>query len=430
MLKAQKMFLLMLACGMRELPPHLQVGAVQAPKEVPTPSTLDEAVAILIQRDPLVRRPPTQSARRWPALAPELSAYLDTVELTPEDPAAFQALEQAHPGTVATPLSRGWRLAAVEPIASSLPGSLASQRQAGLWLMPLRNSGVQPEDRGPWSWLPLSEVLAYGEAWILRGWLSHPDIPRTAAAEAIRDPAYGRLALLPEGRLILSSDQASPLSLSQLNQVVTLFLQGMAADRDSEQAKYRAALERLDNSGEIGARPLLALSMQVQSNLSDQGGRSAKGGSLLALQVARWLDSGLSPGLDRAQGVREVPAWDPTLGSLAALVEVAMLKDSADRLQIGVKRDRIAALTPGLADVLSGFGQGGLPLRWLERGRPEPATWLDLTRAAGAPDGTTAAEGLAAINGLLDQACTRTLSLDLTDEQRLLVERTQARATK
>ena len=106
-----------------------------------------------------------------------------------------------------------------------------------------------------------------------------------------------------------------------------------------------------------------------------------------------------------------------------------MLKDCADRLQVGVEKDRIAALTPSLADVLGGFGQGGLPLRWLERGRPEPATWLDLTRAAGAPDGTTAADGLAAINSLLAQACTRALSLDLTDEQRLLVQRTQARAT-
>lgn len=423
------MLLLLLACGMRELPPHLEVGPVQAPKEIPTPSSLHEAVALLVQRDPLLRRPPTQSAKRWPMLVPELSAYLDAVELTPDDPAAFQALELAYPGTIAVPLSRGWRLAAVEPMVSSLPGSLASQRQAGLWLTPLRNSGVQPQDRGPWSWLPLSEVLAYGEAWILRAWLSHPEIPREAAAAAIRDPAYGRLALLPEGKLILASDQSSPLNLAPLNQVVTLFLQGFAADRDSEQARYRAALTRLDSSEELGSRPLLTLSTQVQRELSDQGGRSAMGGSLLAWQVARWLDPRISPGLDRAQGVREVPEWDPALGALAALVEVGMLKDCADRLQVGVERDRIAALTPSLADVLGGFGQGGLPLRWLERGRPEPATWLDLTRAAGAPDGTTAADGLAAINSLLAQACTRALSLDLTDEQRLLVQRTQARAT-
>ena len=40
------MLLLLLACGMRELPPHLQVGPVQAPKEIPTPSSLHEAVAL------------------------------------------------------------------------------------------------------------------------------------------------------------------------------------------------------------------------------------------------------------------------------------------------------------------------------------------------------------------------------------------------
>ena len=423
------MLLLLMACGMRELPPHLQVEAVQAPKEIPTPATLNEAVALLVQRDPLLRRPPTQSARRWPALAPELTAYLDAVELTPNDPAAFQALEQAHPDTLAVPLARGWRLAAVEPMASSLASSLSAQRQAGLWLTPLRSSGVQPQDRGPWSWLPLSEILSYGESWVLRAWLAHPDIPRDAAANAIREPAYGRLALTVEGKLILSSEEPSALSLEALDQVVTLFLEGVAADRDSEQAKYREALSALQGSDEPGARPLLDLSLQTQASLTLQGGRSAKGGALLAWQVARWLDPSLAPGLDRAQGVRQVPAWDPALDSLAALVEVAMLKDAADRLQIGLKRERIAPLAPMLADALTGFGQGGLPLRWLERGRPEPATWLDLTRAAGAPDGTTPAEGLAALNSLLSQACDRALRADLTAEQRDLVERTQRRAS-
>ncbi len=422
------MLLLLLACGMRELPPHLQVEAVQAPKELPTPATLNEAVAILVQRDPLLRRPPTQAARRWPALAPELSAYLDAVELTPDSPAAFQALEEAHPTTVAVPLARGWRLAAVEPLASTLAGSLTTQRNAGLWLTPLRNSGVQPEDRGPWSWLPLSQVLSYGESWVLRAWLAHPDIPREAAAEAIRDPAYGRLALTVEGKLITGSDTPSPLSLDTLDQVVTLFLQSVAADRDSEQAKYREALSTIEGHDAIGARPLLDLSLQIQSSLQEQGGQSAKGGALLAWQVGRWIDPSLSPGLDRSEVVRQVPAWDPALESLATLVEVAMLKDCVDRLEIGLKRERIAPLAPMLADALTGFGQGGLPLRWLERGRPEAATWLDLTRAAGQPDGTTPAEGLAALRSLLVQACDRALSQELSEEQRSLVERTRGRA--
>ena len=423
------MLLLLLACGIRELPPHLQVEAVQAPKEIPTPQTLGEALAILVQRDPLLRRPPTKSARAWPVLAPELSAYLDAVEFSPESPAAFQALEEAHPGTIAVPLARGWRLAAVEPMASTMAGSLTTQRLAGLWLTPLRNSGVQPQDRGPWTWLPLAEVLSYGESWVLRGWLAHPDIPRQAAAEAIRDPAFGRLALRVEGQLITASDQPSPLTLDAVDRLVTLFLQSVAADRDSEQAKYREALSTLDGDHEPGARPLLDLSLATQAALTEQGGHSAKGGALLAWQVARWLDPSLSPGLDRAQGVRQVPDWDPALSTLALLVEVAMLKDSADRLQVGLKRERIAPLAPMLADALTGFGQGGLPLRWLERGRPEPATWLDLTRASGAPDGTTPAEGMAALNALLVQACDRALAMDLKEQQRALVERTRGRAS-
>jgi hypothetical protein len=271
-------------------------------------------------------------------------------------------------------------------------------------------------------------VLSYGESWVLRAWLAHPDIPREATAEAIRDPAYGRLALTVEGKLITGSDTPSPLSLDTLDQVVTLFLQSVAADRDSEQAKYRKALSTIEGHDALGARPLLDLSLQTQSSLQEQGGQSAKGGALLAWQVARWIDPSLSPGLDRSQVVRQVPAWDPALESLATLVEVAMLKDCVDRLEIGLKRERIAPLTPMLADALTGFGQGGLPLRWLERGRPEAATWLDLTRAAGQPDGTTPAEGLAALRSLLVQACDRALTQELSEEQRDLVERTRGRA--
>lgn len=424
------MLLLLLSCGIRQVPPHLQADPEAVPDlKATVPADEHQAIAQLVGRDPLVRRPPVGRTGNWPSFGSALTAYLDTVRENPEDPAAFEALERDHMGSVAVPLARGWRLAAVEPIATQLSTSLTAQRMAGLWLTPLRNSGVQPQDRGPWSWLPLSEVLAYGEAWVLRGWLSHPDIPVEAATTAVQDPAYGRLALSVEGQILLASNTPAPVDLQPLEQISTLLLSRFAADRDSEQAAYRKALEALSGEeAQAGDRPLLDHSVAVRTALLETGGPKAKGGALLAWQITRWLDPQLSPGMDRAQGVREVSAWSPDLDRLALIVEIAMLKDCSDRLQVGLKRERTAHLALPLADVLTGFGQGGLPQRWLERGRPEAATWLDLTRAAGAPDGTTPAEGFAALNSLLVQACDRALALPLSEEQRTLVERTRARA--
>lgn len=424
------MLLLLISCWTKEIPAHLQPGlAAPVTAPVSAPVDLSEAMDRLVARDPLLRRPDLDAAAQWPPLDPALSAYLDRVAEQPAEPAAFQSLEQEHPGTVAVVLARGWRLAAIEHFGTQLSSSLPLQRQAGLWLMPFGASGVTPQDRGPWSWLPPDQILTYAEQWVFRAWLEAPDLPQQALAETLSDPTFDRLALSPEG-LILSAPRAGDADLTALNDLVTLFLESVAADSNSEQARHRENIEALEEQLGVEHAALETYAQSVRLELGSAGGDRGRGGALMAWQVERWLDPSRGWGLDRSENLQRAARWEPSLEAPAAVLQVALLKDLVDRLEVGLKRGRITHLLPPLADALNGVGHARLPMRWLERPGPEPATWLDLTRAAGAPDGTTPEEGLAALNALLVERCTVALRNTLPSEQRALIERIQRKATQ
>ncbi|MCB9763110.1 MAG: hypothetical protein H6739_25135 [Alphaproteobacteria bacterium] len=408
--------LLLSACA-REIPPHLRVEAPAASSEAAPIASETDALAALLRGDPLARRPALLDDAQLVGIseAEALKAWLELAREAPETAAPLQALAAQAPGTVAVGLSRGWRLGRVEATTPSLLAEdRAAWRDALLWLSALGPAPELSAGRSPWAWLPQGErpvedMLAYGEAWVLRGWLDGPDVPVGPVVEALQATAYDRLALSPEGRLLRArmTPNAAPADLTALDRLVDLWLERAAADRDSEQEAHRARCEAL--AVELGLEeegrlpdPLPALAEQVFEGYAASGTPDATGAALTAWSLRRWAGGCAGcAGLDRGATLGAVERWSDALAPRVAAARLAMLKDAVDRFEVGLKHNRMGESAVRLADALLGTGAGPIDVTFLERGAPAPGTWLTLTRATGAPDGATPEDGLAALRAWL-----------------------------
>lgn len=429
--------LLWTACASREVPSHLQKPSTTEAERAPLVD-VDQALDRALQGDPLARAlAPLHDAELLAIGADELAASLRSAAST-STLEQLNAVDVQEPPTLAVPFARGARLARVEQQTEGLlrgDEHARLQTQALLTLLP---AAAPPATARPaWTWhtpeqSPHGAVLQYAETWVLRGWLAGPELPVTQLAPLLNHPTYDRLAETPEGQLLLARSQevTGASDLTDLSRLVDLLLDHAASDRDGEQRAHRARALALAEERDLPpGDPLPAFAQLVFDDLlpmaaDDQAG----GGALLALAIRSWLEPGCEGcSLDRVQLMRRAGGWAPELGVPSQLAALAALKQAVDRFMVEQERDDLKEGAVLLADAMSGWGHPP-DQAWLLRDGFQAGTWLTLTRATGAADGTSAEEGRRAINGLLSRLCEETLQLQLTRTQRQQVERIRGRS--
>lgn len=375
-------FVLLLGC-VAELPPELAPGpsAVTAPPPEPTDPVAK--VAWMIGDDPLARRP------RVPATGfdPAVDAFGAVSATAAERPDTWWGLEARFPGTLAVPLARGARLAAVEPHYPDFHG-------LDSWLLPLPPPPAPVEHaRSPLDWLGPAEpadVLAVLERDVLLGWLDGPSLPLAPVAHAIRTSTSGRAAQTPSGRLILARVDATGTSdVPGFVEATRLALVHVAADTDREEAEWKKL--RGDGPDPIAER--------LRLNELDGRDDAAVGRSLVAQAGLRWAnacDDKPCQGFDRARDLAAAERWgaDPT--RYAHAWEVVFLKDGVDQLLTAWDTPFVAFAVDRVTEAL--YDVGGLDQSVLQHRDLAPQSLLLFNRALGAGDLTSKDATFASLN--------------------------------
>ncbi|MEC8424482.1 MAG: hypothetical protein VX000_11945, partial [Myxococcota bacterium] len=406
--------ILLAGCGPRQVPPHLRpepTAAAVAPAADPPPATLGDAATQLVAGDPLVRRAQPRESGHWHAVpAPSGLPEWATVARNPNaSPAAWYAVEQRSPGTLAVPLARGGRLAALEVVLASTRNDAAL---ALPWLGPVVRDGapLPAASRAPLAWLAgpaenaAERALRVAERSVLLGWLDAPDLPITAAVAAFRPGIHDRLTTSPPGALLVAraEDRRSPergeRGQHALAMATRLALLGAAADRDAEQARH-ADMLATHRTDEDDLDPIGRLLTSAAADLTANAGDDRSTGlALVALTASRLRGSCRDlpcTGLDRMQTLAAADRW--SAGASAAVWRVIALKSVLDRLDVARDRPSFPSAVVDLADVLLGLGASTVPERLIRARRPDAAVWLAVSRAADGGDGTAWEDARAAL---------------------------------
>jgi hypothetical protein len=383
------MLLLALACA-PVIPAALEVDPVET-AETPEPTDPTARLAWMIGEDPLARRPRVPSGD----LDPPLSAWRDVATAPSAKAYDWGALEAAHRGSVAVPLARGARLAALET-------SLGDASAAFAWTLPLpAQPPTQEQVRAPLDWLGATTpdaLLGIVERQVLLGWLDGPTIPVDAAAHALASPTYDRVATTPAGRILAAraahavDPAARSAGTAALEEATWLAAMGAAADRDSEQAAFRALrAEAVTRNGVTGDPARALLTRAADTLVGDAGTDSSAGGALLAQAALRW--EGGCPdtpcgGFDRVGAMGAAARFGPELAGPTAAWQAIALKEALDHLQAAYDEPSFPHALDDIVEVLVGLGAP------LDRGvllyqRPGPPVQLALSRAAGGGDLTS-----------------------------------------
>jgi hypothetical protein len=434
----------------RKVPPHLQLDpkpdASLAAVEI---VDIESAVKAIIGRDPLARSPSLVDPKKLEAIpggAP-LVAFVRGIRSLEQgvgpDERVLQQLEDEWRATAVVPLTRGYRLRIAEnQLANTLISPEERHRQVAALLTPLNGGG--PEDptlpRGPLDWLldqgGDAAVRAYGDRWVVYGWLSDPAIPAGAVRDALAAPPYDGLRESEAGRLLFAratgQKEVDPASgLDDLRWATGLALQRAAADRDSEQTAWAKTKE--EAAAQVGAaEPVEALLKRSFDHLvQGAGDDAAAGGALLASAALRWTDqcrSGPCTGLDRVETMQFASRWGDEVATLSAVWQVVALKESIDTLEVGRDTAMFSEALLDLSDALLGTGGGPLEMEMLRRRRPDPHVWLTVARAVG-DEGITDWDGVrVALGHHLAAEARRAASLVEDAEWKGMLERIDKRA--
>jgi hypothetical protein len=384
------MLLLLAACA-RPLPAALAIESATDVAEVPEPTDPAARLAWMVGSDPLARRP------RLPAgeVDAPLAAWRTLAQATTATAYDWGAVENAHRGTVAVPLARGARLAALET-------SLGEPAVAMSWLLALPNPpATADQTRLPLDWLgggPPEALLSIAERDVLLGWLDGPAVPVDAVARALAAPDYDRVATTPAGKLLLTraaapvDPTAGSAGAAALEEATWLAAMGAAADHDAEQAAFRTLrTEAATRAGVTGDPTRALLGRAADLLLADAGTDASVGRALLAQAALRW--EGGCPdtpcgGYDRVAAMGAAGRWDPTLEPLTATWSAIAAKDALDHLDAAYDEPSFPGALDNIAEVLLGTG-GTLDQGVLRYARPGPPVQLALSRAAGGGDLTS-----------------------------------------
>lgn len=443
------LLLLLTGCGARTIPPHLRVDAPTSggdeASDAPVRS-LDAAAARLVRTDPLVRRPDPGTLDTWLHVQErepiEAWARLARKPLAPAK--TWSALEAAYPGTLAVPLARGAGLAALEAAAAVVGRPGEEDLTLLAWLGPVVVGGapLPAAARRPLAWLePDPEaapaaVLRWSERSVLLGWLDAPGVPLEAAARALQPGVYDRLIDSPAGALLRAradrTAHAGSLGRAKeaLAQGTHLALQRVAADRDAEQEQWRRTREGLTET--LGSDPVATLLASARTQATEDAAQDeAVAIGLLAMAAERIHGSCPDQpcsGLDRVAALGAAVRWDPDQAATVAVWQAIALKAALDRLEVTRERVGVPGAWADLADALLGTGGGSVPQHLLRTRTPTAATWLALSRAAGATDATTWNDCHAALERRLDDVVGFALSQEsLPSDTRALLQRIRRR---
>jgi hypothetical protein len=437
------LLLLALGCGRREVPPHLRLDPPTAATAAPTPppTTMSEAVTQLVGADPLARRADPGPAGQWDAVpgAEPLTAWARLARQPDARASDWWALERSHAASVAVPLSRGARLAALE-IALADARDEQAHRIAMGWLGPvtLDATPLPLESLAPLAWLggdPRASALVVAERGVLLGWLASPTIPTGSAADALAPGVHDRLIDSDAGRLLQArahngrDPDRAVKGRASLRQATELALMHAGADRDGEQAAYRTRLDAARQNAD-DTDPIARLLTNALADLTaDAGDDASLASALVALQATRLHGSCTTPpcgGLDRLSGLNTADQWAPS--SEAALWRVIALKRVLDTLDVARDRPSFSAALGDIGDVLVGLGGNPVPERLLRARHPDPAVWLATSRGAGGGDGTSWEDARGALSALLVKTCALALETTLSEDEQQQVQRIQRRA--
>ena len=376
-----------------------------------------------------------------------IEAWAATARTSGGTPGDWTSLERNHATTVAVPLARGARLAALEVVLAEDMEEVAQQEAAG-WLgatrVEVRPTTTRP--RGALDWLPGATLtdkrgaaLAISERAVLMGWLVSPDLNVVPAAQALATPAHSRLLETPAGQLLLSrarmdrSQDSAELGRNALHGATALSLAAVAADRDSEQDKLKTRL--LQASAKLGGAsdPIEELLSRARVGLTADAGDNLSA-SLALLAIVAERIHGTCPdapcdGLERTEALAQAAKWSPQAASLAMAWRVVALKQAADTFSASYKRPSFGTSIMDIVDPLSGTGGGPVELSLLRYKTAEPTAILQISRLAGHPSTTDPDETLQAIHARLLSACDAALrarpSPAIAAELRKIHKRTQ-----
>ena len=334
------LLLALTGCGLRTIPPHLQVAAEAPPAPPPT------GLAGILAGDPLARHPVLPDPS-WTPDDPALAAWL-VVTQSPEPD--WWALERAWPGTIAVPLSRGARLVDVEVrLATGSP--LADLPTL---VPPPARQAIPPELLRP-------ELLHHAERQVLLGWLDGPAIDLSAPAAALAPGRHDRLLDHPLGVLLqaraaaAADPERAAAGVAALTRATTLALQEVSADRDREQADWAAARDTATE--ELGGAPIDVLLASAATDLTaDASADASTGQALVALTALRIRGTCSRPpcaGFDRGVTLNTAGRWAAT--DAAALWRVIALKEMLDTIEVAAGHPGFGRHLPDLLDVLRGL---------------------------------------------------------------------------
>ena len=176
----------------------------------------------------------------------------------------------------------------------------------------------------------------------------------------------------------------------------SLMIEFVAADTVTERTAVQTEQARvLATLGVPSGNPVvLLLNRALPALTADAGEGASVGLALVAQSGLRWLGScGAEPcgGLDQVATIHAARRWGAAPTAIAAVWEVATLKDARDHLDAAYDRASFPVAVTEITDVLVGLDPlAPLDRSLLARTRPEPSVHLAVARAADARDATDA----------------------------------------
>jgi hypothetical protein len=437
--------LVLLGCA-KEIPPHLRVDT--PPLTIRVDADPAEQLEALIRRDPLVRRPDPRTPGVWADMpdGDAIEAFAAVARKKNPTPSDWTQVEMAWPGTIAVPLARGARLAAIEVI---MTGDLEfeTQQLVSGWLGAVRVE-ARPTTRNPsdpMTWVPGSTekekreaALTMAERSVLLGWLDGPNMSVLTPALALSSASHSRLADTPAGVLLRAraaddrDDSAAAQGRYALTRATLLALAEAAADTDKEQVEFRALIEAEGAALGGAEQPVAAWLARARHGLTaDAGNPASTGLALVAIAAERTVGScpdGACMGLDMTQSLSTALRWHADTNALAHAWQVIALKRAADIFEVSHSTAGFGRSIPVIAEALSGTGGGSIDLSLLRYRVKEPTAVIQIGRLAGGAASADITEAIRAVRTRLLNACNAALMARVTVEQAAIIQRIGRRA--
>lgn len=435
-----------LACINRTIPPHLIAQKVESPSGQNPVTNKQELISTILQGDPLARHITWPTTSEWRTLS-HLNAIAALVTVIEEiergagvASESLRVVETSWPDSEVVAMARGYRAKMVEGIISTASDQTVSDEdelQLLLLTSQLLSSSTNTEHEST-GLLKIvfgeAPILSWVDGWVLRGWLSSPNVDLSAVGSALEVERFARLLETPEGALIharfsqLEGDTS--MGWSQLERASLLQLTKAAADRDSEQGAW-ADLRAVTAAELQTDDPVGTLLTEALSNLTAGASKDrATSGAIIAMSALRWTNRGQlhqRGGLDKIDFLRAADRFDSDQ-ALTDIWRVIALKEALDTLDVGRETAMFQPGLVALVDALLGTGAGPVYTDTILQDAPSEVVWLAIGRAVGEEGATDWERARAALGAHLEIIAQRAARKSSSTEQKRLLMRIASRA--